>query len=414
MNQNEEVSDIDINTEITIRSNQNNPPFNIPIYSNTDLIVQFFPGTPAATKAMLRAHHGVINFEICQLCFDGEIELWTFGGLISIEPKKHAIEAFGGLMDVDYEFDFASELGDVVEGTEEDLSYLPLIAPTNSGVTIAILDTGFDPFFPFWYDEYDVPKPILYNATEMAFADENSGYDFVNEDHNAFDDHGGKHGTIIAYEIHNFLEAEGIPHQILPVKICDENGFTSYFKLLCGAKYVFERAEVVNMSLGFYDDGFGDLENTIFKNLLSEYSNVVVVTSAGNGNEDGIGDNNDVLAHYPSSYDRDNVIAVAATNADGSEAAGFSNYGSLSVDFWAAGEEIPFYDYEYDPVTSSIDGTSFAAPQVAAIAAKYVYIGGGVLTPLQIINQLNVNGFPVPFEYEGMVKYDKYFPMLVE
>lgn len=402
-------------SEIITRTNQNNLPYNVPIYSDTELIVQYLPGTDSLTKNFLRLHHGVFNYEVCQLCPDESIEKWIFVGPILIEPKKHAIEDMGGLMDVDYEFDFVSELGDVEEGTEEDLSYVPLIKPINTGVTIAIMDTGFDPFFPFWYDDEE-PVPLLYNASETGSGEEFSGWDFVNYDHNAFDDHSGKHGTIIAYEFHHILSEASIPHQILPIKICDEEGVTSYFKFLCASKYVYEIADVVQFSLGWYDDGFGDFENTIYNNLLEENDDVIVVTSAGNGNGgiDDMGDNNDAEAHYPSSYPTPNVIAVAATNAMGTDSAYWSNYGLVSVDFWAAGENVPFYDYDYDPVGVGVQGTSFAAPQIAALAAKHFYLSGGTLTPSQVIDLLDVYGTPAPPEYNGLVKYDKYYPMLVE
>lgn len=402
-------------SQIITRSNQNNLPYNVPIYSDSELIVQYNPGTDPLTKSLLRAHHGVVNYEVCQLCFDESIELWFFGGPIAIEPKKQAIEDMGGLADVDYEFDFVSELGETVVGSEEDLTYLSLIAPTNSGVTVAVLDTGFDPFFPFWYDD-EVPLPILYNASETGSGEEYSGWDFVNGEHNAFDDNPGKHGTIVAFEINSILSDAGIPHQILPIKVCNAEGETSYFQFLCASKYVFEIADVVQMSLGWFDDGFGDFENTIFNNLLDEYNNVLVVTSAGNGNgdEDIEGDDNDDDPHYPSGYPKDNVIAVAATNAMSTDSAYFSNYGDVSVDFWAAGQNVPFYDYGYVPIPGGVQGTSFAAPQIAALAAKHLHLGGGTLTPADIVELLNINGLPVPGEYDDLVKYDKYYPMLVD
>lgn len=383
--------------------------YNIPIYAQNELIVLYEPGVDDSTKMFLRQLHDVLNYEVCQLCPDESIEKWFFDAGILIEPKKQAIETYGGgVAVVDYEFGFTSELGGIEVGTSVDSTYTSLIVPTNSGVTIAVLDTGFDPFFPFWDDDEGTPIPMLYNASEMAAGEELSGWDYVDYDHNPFDDNPGKHGTAISFIFQNILSSAGIPFQILPLKICNAVGETSYFKFLCASKYAFERADVVQMSLGWYDDGFGDFENTIYNYLLGEYSNVIVVASAGNEASD-----NDEVAHYPSSYETENMIAVAAMNATETDAAYFSNYGAWSVDFLAVGEGIPFYDYEYDLMEPGLAGTSFAAPQVAAMVAKYLSYDDS-LSPLELLGELVEAGLPVPDLCVGKVKHDKYFPLMVE
>ena len=391
--------------EISKRANGNNEP----IYSQDELIVQYLPGTSNSTKAMLRQTHGVFSFEVCQLCPDESIEKWFFNIVIMIEPKKKAIEDYGGLADVDYEFDFTSVLGDISPGGIEDLSYLPLIKPTNSGITIAVLDTGSDPFFLYCYEVDGVtPKPLLYNASETKVGPEFSGWDFVNYDHNAFDDHDGKHGSAINFIINDILNDAGVPHQFLPLKVCDNTGATSYFTLVCGLRYALERADVIQMSLGWYDDGFGDFENAIFNSLVSMHSDVLIVTSAGN---DGFNNEDDI--HYPSSYENNNIVAVASTNEMGTDIADFSNFGNISVDFFAQGEKVPFYGYDGLEIEGGLTGTSFAAPQIAAKGAQYMYENPSF--PISgIINDIDVNALPITGDYLGMVQYDKYYPLLVD
>src|SRR6185503_2014373 len=70
--------------------------------------------------------------------------------------------------------------------------------------------------------------------------------------------------------------------------------------------------------------------------------------------------------HYPSSYELDGVISVAALAPNGSLAS-FSNYGSKSVDLGAPGVDIlstlPGNQYNF------ASGTSMAAPHVTGMAA---------------------------------------------
>lgn len=214
-----------------------------------------------------------------------------------------------------------------------------------NSVTIAILDTGVDLSHP------DLFTKIL------------PGYDFVNNDAFAQDDHG--HGThvagIAAALINNGIGIAGVDGgaSILPVKVLDAYGNGSYSNVAAGIIWATNNgAQVINLSLGGAKPSFV-LEDAI--NYAHE-RNVILVGASGNS---GVG-----TVLYPAAYPF--VIAVAASNST-NKWASFSNYGP-EVDVTAPGVMIysayPGGGYGYR------SGTSMAAPHVSGLAAILMGIPG--------------------------------------
>lgn len=95
----------------------------------------------------------------------------------------------------------------------------------------------------------------------------------------------------------------------------------------------------------------------------AETRGMLIIAAAGNDGKDA-GKN----PEYPAAYERENVISVAASNSGGN-LAWFSNYGALTVDLAAPGQDIystfnPLYSQTKTALYSTLSGTSMAAPHV--------------------------------------------------
>lgn len=128
-------------------------------------------------------------------------------------------------------------------------------------------------------------------------------------------------------------------------------------------------AKVVNMSFGKKISPHKDWVDAAFKYAADH--DVLLVQASGND-----GQNVDEKPEYPndtfadgSQTDADNVISVGASSAKVGEdlAASFSNYGKKNVDVFAPGVKVTSIDLNAEFNTA--DGTSFASPITAGIAA---------------------------------------------
>lgn len=113
-------------------------------------------------------------------------------------------------------------------------------------------------------------------------------------------------------------------------------------------------------------------------------ANILFVAAAGNGGSDGVGDNNDAVANYPSNYPNANIIAVAAITSSGARSS-FSNYGATKVDIGAPGSGV--WSTTAKDVYSSYSGTSMATPHVTGAVALYASTHSGT-TAAQIKNAI--------------------------
>ena len=129
---------------------------------------------------------------------------------------------------------------------------------------------------------------------------------------------------------------------------------------------------VVDASWGLRvgQNGFTSANRDNMLAAINASPNTLFVASAGNSSQ-----NIDGTPRYPCSFNVPNVLCVAATDKDDklwfSSSTNGSNYGPSSVDLAAPGARIRSTG-DSDPTTYTyVNGTSYAAPIVAGVAALY-------------------------------------------
>ena len=262
------------------------------------------------------------------------------------------------------------------------------ITTGSQNVRIAVIDTGID------YNHSDLVGNIWTNNNETncidgidnevnGFIDDCKGWNFVSNNNDPMDDYG--HGTHVAGTVgahgNNGQGVTGVMWRasLMPLKAFDSNGSGSDSDIVDAITYaVAKGAKVINASWG----GLG-YSQTLYDAINSaNNAGVLLIAAAGNGDDDGVGDNNDIMPAYPASYNLPNIIAVAALDQRDNRVP-FSNYGPNSVDVAAPGvyiwSTVPNWNSTYTGygILETFSGTSMAAPHVAGLAGLlYSYHDG--------------------------------------
>jgi len=229
-------------------------------------------------------------------------------------------------------------------------------------VVIGVIDTGTDHTHPdlaanIWVNPGEIPGNGIDDDLN-GFVDDVHGWDFINHDNDPMDDNG--HGTHVAGTIGaigdngNGVAGVSWTVEIMPLKFLSAGGSGSTADAIGAVEY----ATMMGARLTSNSWGGGGFSQALHDAIADANANgILFVAAAGNASS-----NTDFSAHYPSSYDLDNIISVAATDHNDA-LAGFSNYGLASVDLAAPGVNI----YSTLPGNSygSNSGTSMATPHVA-------------------------------------------------
>jgi subtilisin family serine protease len=240
------------------------------------------------------------------------------------------------------------------------------ITTGSDDVVVAVIDTGIDYTHPdlaanIWTNPGEIPGNGI-DDDHNGFIDDIHGYDFVDNDGDAMDEH--SHGTHVAGTIgavgNNGAGVTGINWRckIMACRFLDENGSGSIADAIEAVNYaVANGAQVLSNSWGG-----GGYSAALAEAITNAKNNgVLFVAAAGNDSA-----NSDASPHYPSCYNIDNVIAVAATDHRDSLAS-FSNYGATTVHLAAPGVSI--LSTVLAGSYASYSGTSMATPHVSGVAA---------------------------------------------
>ncbi len=275
----------------------------------------------------------------------------------------------------------------------------------SNAVVVGVIDEGIDRVHP------DLQANIWTNPAEVAngldddgngFVDDINGYNFAS---NSGTIPGENHATHVAGTIgavgNNGVGVVGVNWQVRLMSLRFLGGTSgSTSNAIRASNYARQMLELWNSSGGTKGANVRVLNNSYgggsyslsFQDAINglNLSGILFVAAAGNFPDDPQADN-DIVGHYPASYDAPNVISVASTDS-GDALSSFSHFGQKSVHIGAPGTGI--LSTTANNTYSVFNGTSMASPHVAGAAALLLAANPN-LTVKQLRSLLLFNGDPV-------------------
>ena len=251
---------------------------------------------------------------------------------------------------------------------------VPPLSPSEQTkpVILALADTGVNYLLP------DI-QPHLARDSDGGLI----GYDFWDDDRRLFDIDPRRnpyypfhHGTTVF----SVLAAEA-PDEPIAVFRFPALHMCRYKNLI--DKAAEEGIKILNLSMGSRSRE----DWTCFEDAARRHPSILFIVSAGN---DGLDIDNDPV--YPASVEIDNLFVVSSSDAFGRPGP-TSNLGSRHVDILVPAEQMDVIDHR--GVRTQTGGTSYAAPRVAALAARYLRANPEADTQ-QIVNFLQRRTIAAP------------------
>lgn len=258
-----------------------------------------------------------------------------------------------------------------------------------ASVVLGVIDEGIQ------FDHPDLAGQVWTNPFDPADGVDNDGNGYVDDIHGwdfdgnnntiydggsrgSLDDHGTHVSGTIGAKVNNSQGVAGMNWNItiISTKFLGRNGGTTA-NAVKAVDYLndLKSRHGLNIVASNNSWGGGGFSQALYDAVnRANTQNILFVAAAGNGGSDGVGDDNDAVASYPSNMDLPNVIAVAAITSAGAKSS-FSNYGATTVDLGAPGSGI-WSSTAYN-IYESYSGTSMATPHVTGAVALYASTHAG-------------------------------------
>ena len=372
----------------------------------------------------------IVHIEFCA-CGDLSPVLVTFDAAFDIETKldnlKKDTSEDGVEGDINFNFTLLpNETPNLSSSFEitlppSELKGIKESFYNTSNKVIAILDTGVDLLGQYSSDgNVATANEFIYKYNNVTTNDcidtyDGTGWNFVNNTFNFYDDHTGiGHGTLVTKTLTNELEQLGVTDfSILPLKVFDEQGKGSYWKINCAMAYLTEIQEttqnqnntgdikIINASFGgsFATLSINDLG--VMQSFIDEFEDsAIFVASAGNCGDD----TDSTVNHFPSGYPSSNIVSVGGYTIDNNNEIQkdvFSNYGGISIDLAAPFTLTQLEVYllsnngQKTLAGTQVSGTSFSTPLVSAKLFE-ILTNEPTITPKDAIQKLYSDGNTKP------------------